>query len=210
MPLDSIIGTKERACSVTSFVDSLQPYRLKPARLLCAWASQACILEWAAISFSRILPNPGMKPMSLALQADSLMLNYQGRPNHTVPSNWKFIKRGESHVKCSYHNTIFKKSSSGDSDCAWSNVEQKGQPRLSNKQMWAHRSILVGITFWEWMESGQAGTSLVLQWLRLCSPKAGGPGLIPRQGTRPHMLQQRACEPKLKNLHAAVRPNTVK
>ena len=174
MPLDSIIGTKERACSITSFVDSLQPYRLKPARLLCAWASQACILEWAAISFSRILPNPGMKPMSLALQADSLMLNYQGRPNHTVPSNWKFIKRGESHVKCSYHNTIFLKSSSGDSDCAWSNVEQKGQPRLSNKQMWAHKSILVGITFWEWMESGQG-----LPW---CS--SGWDSVLPRQGAQ--------------------------
>ena len=28
------------------------------------------------------------------------------------------------------------------------------------------------------------GTSLVVQWLRLSTPKAGGPGLIPGQGTR--------------------------
>ena len=31
--------------------------------------------------------------------------------------------------------------------------------------------------------------SLVVQWLRLCSPNAGGPGLILGQGTRSHMLQ---------------------
>ena len=29
-----------------------------------------------------------------------------------------------------------------------------------------------------------AGTSLVVQWVRLCAPNAGGPGLIPGQGTR--------------------------
>ena len=33
----------------------------------------------------------------------------------------------------------------------------------------------------------QDGTSLVAQWLRLCPPNAGGPGLIPGQGTRSHM-----------------------
>ena len=31
------------------------------------------------------------------------------------------------------------------------------------------------------------GTSLVVQWVRLCAPNAGGPGLIPGQGTRSHM-----------------------
>ena len=30
-------------------------------------------------------------------------------------------------------------------------------------------------------------TSLVVYWLRLHAPNAGGPGLIPDQGTRPHM-----------------------
>ncbi|TEA25694.1 hypothetical protein DBR06_SOUSAS2510124, partial [Sousa chinensis] len=29
--------------------------------------------------------------------------------------------------------------------------------------------------------------SLVVQWLRLCAPNAGGPGWIPGQGTRSHM-----------------------
>ena len=31
------------------------------------------------------------------------------------------------------------------------------------------------------------GTSLVVQWVRLRAPNAGGPGLFPGQGTRSHM-----------------------
>ena len=30
------------------------------------------------------------------------------------------------------------------------------------------------------------GNSLVIQWLRLCTPNAGGPGSTPGQGTRSH------------------------
>ena len=33
-----------------------------------------------------------------------------------------------------------------------------------------------------------AGTPLVVQWLRLCTPNAGGSGLIPGQGTRSYSL----------------------
>ena len=35
------------------------------------------------------------------------------------------------------------------------------------------------------------GTSLLVQWLSLHAPNAGGPGSIPSQGTRSHMLQLR-------------------
>ena len=41
------------------------------------------------------------------------------------------------------------------------------------------------------------GTSLVVQWLRLCAPNAGGPGSIPNQGTRSHMLQLRAQDSQI-------------
>ena len=37
----------------------------------------------------------------------------------------------------------------------------------------------------------KGGTSLVVQWLRLCVPNAGGPGSVPRQGSRFHMPQLR-------------------
>ena len=49
--------------------------------------SQARILEWVAISSSRDLPDPGIKPASPAspeLQADSLLLSHQGRPLGTL------------------------------------------------------------------------------------------------------------------------------
>ena len=40
--------------------------------------------------------------------------------------------------------------------------------------------------------------SLLVQWLRLHAPNAGGPGLIPDQGSRSHMLQLRSGTVKLK------------
>ena len=39
-------------------------------------------------------------------------------------------------------------------------------------------------------------TSLVVQWLRLFTPNAGGLGLIPGQETRSHMLQLRPSAAK--------------
>ena len=38
----------------------------------------------------------------------------------------------------------------------------------------------------------------MVQWLRLQAPNAGGPGLIPGQGTRSHMPQLRGCILQLK------------
>ena len=43
--------------------------------------------------------------------------------------------------------------------------------------------------------------SLVVQWLRLRAPNAGGPGSIPGQGTRSHMPQLRPGTAKTKNEH---------
>ena len=42
------------------------------------------------------------------------------------------------------------------------------------------------------------GTSLVVQWLGLCSPNAGSLGLIPGWGTRSHMPQLRLISVKKK------------
>ena len=44
------------------------------------------------------------------------------------------------------------------------------------------------------------GTSLVVQWLRLYAPSAGGLDSIPGQGTRSHM-------PQLKSLHCQMNKN---
>ena len=42
---------------------------------------QARVLEWVAISFSGDLPDPGIKPGSPALQADSLPTELPGKPS---------------------------------------------------------------------------------------------------------------------------------
>ena len=46
------------------------------------------------------------------------------------------------------------------------------------------------------------GTFLVVQWLRLHTPGAGGPGSISGQGTRSHMLQLRVCMMQLRTPQA--------
>ena len=54
-------------------------------------------------------------------------------------------------------------------------------------------------------------TSLVVQWLRLRAPNAGGPGSISDQGTGSHTLQLRVCMPQLKQIQHATtkRPHMV-
>ena len=39
------------------------------------------------------------------------------------------------------------------------------------------------------------GTSLVVQWLRLHTPNAGGLGSVPSQGIRSHKPQLNVCGP---------------
>ena len=48
-------------------------------------------------------------------------------------------------------------------------------------------------------------TSLLVQWLRLHAPYAGGTSSIPGQGTRSHQLQLRVHMPQIKILHAATK-----
>ena len=49
------------------------------------------------------------------------------------------------------------------------------------------------------------GTSLVIQWLRHCTPNAGGPSLVHGQGTRSHMTQLRVCMLQLKSPNATMK-----
>ena len=48
------------------------------------------------------------------------------------------------------------------------------------------------------LKKQKTGTSLAVQWLRLCTPNAGGPGSISGQGTR-------SCMPQLRSPHAATK-----
>ena len=48
------------------------------------------------------------------------------------------------------------------------------------------------------------GTSLVVQWLKLCAPNAAGPGSIPGRGTKSHLPQRKILHTATKIL---VQPN---
>ena len=48
------------------------------------------------------------------------------------------------------------------------------------------------------------GTSLVVQWLRLCAPNAGGPSLIPAQGTRSYVLHLKTLPAATKIQHSQI------
>ena len=55
--------------------------------------SQARILEWVAFPFSRDIPNPGIKPRSPALQADSLSTEPQGKLKNTGVGSLSLLQR---------------------------------------------------------------------------------------------------------------------
>ena len=58
---------------------------------------------------------------------------------------------------------------------------------------------------WRLTILGSEETSLGVQWLRLCSPGAEGPGSIPGQGTSSHMPQRRARMWSLKMMHVQLK-----
>ena len=45
------------------------------------------------------------------------------------------------------------------------------------------------------------GSSLLVQWLRLCVPNTGDAGSVPDQGHRTHKLQLSVYMPQVKTLH---------
>ena len=70
--------------------NSLQPHGLWPTRLLCPWDSPSKNTEVVPCPPSGDLPNPGIKPRSPALQADSLSSDPPGKPvvmGHQHPNN---------------------------------------------------------------------------------------------------------------------------
>ncbi|TEA26220.1 hypothetical protein DBR06_SOUSAS37210009, partial [Sousa chinensis] len=53
------------------------------------------------------------------------------------------------------------------------------------------------------------GTSLVVQWIRLCAPTAGGPGSIPGRGNRSHRhAATKSYMPQLRSQRATAKEPT--
>ena len=70
--------------SLSVMFNSLQPHGLLLARLLCPWGfSRQKYWSGLPSSPSGDLPNPGIKPRSPSLQADSLPAYPQGKPKNT-------------------------------------------------------------------------------------------------------------------------------
>ena len=76
--------------------NSLQPADCSPPSSSVHGILQARILEWVAISFSRDLPDPGIKPRSPTLQADALTSAPPGKQNFLQRHRTsKMFKRGK-------------------------------------------------------------------------------------------------------------------
>ena len=82
--------------------DSLQPYGLWPARLLCPWDSPGTNM---GVDCRALLlgdhPKPGIYPESLAFQAVSLPLNHRGSPmkSYYYPPFYKWGHQGTEQFK---------------------------------------------------------------------------------------------------------------
>ena len=88
----------------------------------------------------------------------------------------------------------------------WEVECKKGNKSLSPPQDLGHIwSMALSLDISCQKGSWHLWTCLVVQWLRLHAPNAGGPGSIPGQGTRSHMPQLRVCMPQLKILYAAMK-----
>ena len=76
------------ACSVVQWCPTLgDPLSCSPPGSSVHGIFQTRILEWAAFPPSGDCPNPGIKPQSPALQADSLLLSHQGSPTCNIWSS---------------------------------------------------------------------------------------------------------------------------
>ena len=74
--------------------DSLRPHAQQPARLLCPWGFSRQE-DWSGLPCPAPgdLPNPGNKPRSSALQADSLLSEPPGKPKTTGVGSLSLLQR---------------------------------------------------------------------------------------------------------------------
>ena len=82
--IKSFYSVRSGSVSQSVMSDFLEtPWTVAHQAPLSTGILQARILEWVAMPSSRDLPNRGIKPRSLTLQADSLPGEPQGKPKNT-------------------------------------------------------------------------------------------------------------------------------
>ena len=77
------LSSSSAVLSRSVMFDSLQPHRLYPSRLLCPWDSPGKHWNGLPCPPPGDLPNPGIKPRSPTLQADSSSES-QEKPKHSI------------------------------------------------------------------------------------------------------------------------------
>ena len=148
--------------------DSSRPHGLQPTRLLCPWDFPG---KSTGVGCHCLLQH------KLTTQEYFPLLFFSLSPTLLLHSNnyhWESILIS---LILFHHQNNFCWSLSRDSQTA--PFLAKILNRLKNK------------TKFSFVRMSQIGTSLVVQWLRLCAPNAWGPDLIPGQGTRSHLPQLR-------------------
>ena len=94
--MDSLVNSTN-ICAVLShsvMSDSLQPYALQPARLLCPWGFSRQ-KYWSGLPCPPPgdLPNPGIEPRFPALQEDSLLSEPPGKPKNIGVDSLSLLQR---------------------------------------------------------------------------------------------------------------------
>ena len=94
-----------RSVSLPVIFNSMWPHGLRPARLLCPWGFSRQE-QWSALQFPfpGDLPDPGVKPRSPALQADSL----PSEPHIQIGSQIKKKEKKYSFSAFCLHQEFFK------------------------------------------------------------------------------------------------------
>ena len=99
---------------------------------------QARTLEWAAFPSPLDLPNPGIKPRSLALQAESLPAEPEGKPKNTGVGSlslrqWIFLTQESNRGLLHYRRILYQRSYEG-SPCMIKKPSKSGHWLLVSAQ----------------------------------------------------------------------------
>ena len=93
--------------SLSVVSDSLRPYGLQPARLLCPWILQVTVLEWVAVPSSRGSSwprawNPGLPHCRWILRALGILEDRGMCASHVQPSELNGLMAGGCNCVCRF------------------------------------------------------------------------------------------------------------
>ena len=194
------VGSSQKNCNLLSLVRLFAtPWTAQPTEF-----SRRQYWSGEPFPFSSVSSNPGIEPRSPAWEADFFPAEPPGKPGDLPGPR---IKRKSPALAGGFFTTGPPRKS-----LVYLLKMKTGCAYLGIMQVWFHTVYVNLVTrmLWvpsacksdayTWLQSSKRaialclhkecpGTLLVVQWLRLHAPKAGGPGAVLSAGPRPHMLQ---------------------